>query len=86
MGICAAPKCPPEGGRYRVLDFAELEKNTLASATQTWPDAKGRFGPYGGRYVPETLVAPLEELEGAYDEARKDPARLRALFAAVDSM
>jgi tryptophan synthase beta chain len=38
------------------------------------PDAQGRFGPYGGRYVPETLVAPLEELERAYAEARKDPA------------
>src|ERR1700758_4381222 len=37
------------------------------------PDAQGRFGPYGGRYVPETLVAPLEELERAYAEARKDP-------------
>jgi tryptophan synthase beta chain len=37
------------------------------------PDAQGRFGPYGGRYVPETLVAPLEELERAYSEARGDP-------------
>jgi tryptophan synthase beta chain len=37
------------------------------------PDAQGRFGPYGGRYVPETLVAPLEELEQAYAGARKDP-------------
>jgi len=32
----------------------------------------GRFGPYGGRYVPETLMAPLEELEKAYQEARAD--------------
>jgi tryptophan synthase beta chain len=32
----------------------------------------GRYGPYGGRYVPETLVAPLEDLERAYDEARTD--------------
>src|SRR5579871_2111975 len=45
----------------------------MSSATQKWPDAKGRFGPYGGRYVPETLVAPLEELERAYEAARKDP-------------
>jgi tryptophan synthase beta chain len=36
------------------------------------PDAHGRFGPYGGRYVPETLVAPLEELERAYGAARED--------------
>jgi tryptophan synthase beta chain len=34
--------------------------------------AKGRFGPYGGRYVPETLMAALQELEAAYATARKD--------------
>jgi tryptophan synthase beta chain len=38
------------------------------------PDAGGHFGPYGGRYVPEVLMAPLEELENAYLEARRDPA------------
>jgi len=34
----------------------------------------GRFGPYGGAYVPETLVAPLQELCAAWDEARADPS------------
>ncbi len=38
------------------------------------PDAGGHFGPYGGRYVPETLMAPLDELEKAYHAARNDPA------------
>jgi len=38
------------------------------------PDATGHFGPYGGRFVPEVLMAPLEELERAYFEARNDPA------------
>jgi tryptophan synthase beta chain len=33
----------------------------------------GRFGPYGGRYVPETLVQPLRELEEVYAAARRDP-------------
>lgn len=42
------------------------------TATQRMPDARGRFGAYGGRYVPETLMAPLEELERAYAEARAD--------------
>src|SRR6202166_223382 len=51
----------------------------MSNATKTWPDAKGRFGPYGGRYVPETLVAPLEELERAYEEARHDPNFQREL-------
>ena len=37
------------------------------------PDEKGRFGPYGGSYVPETLSHPLRELNDAYLDARKDP-------------
>src|SRR6266851_8213078 len=40
--------------------------------TQTISQTAGRFGPYGGRYVPETLVAPLEELECAYEESKAD--------------
>ena len=38
------------------------------------PDAQGHFGPYGGRFVPETLVHPLQELENEYLRAQKDPA------------
>jgi tryptophan synthase beta chain len=39
---------------------------------QESPDSRGRYGPYGGRYVPETLMAPLEELERAYTQAKND--------------
>src|SRR5262249_48915988 len=39
-----------------------------------WPDANGRFGRFGGRFVPETLMAPLLELEKAYAKARRDRA------------
>jgi len=38
------------------------------------PDSTGHFGPYGGRFVPEVLMAPLEELERAYRAAAADPA------------
>ena len=38
------------------------------------PDARGHFGPYGGRYVAETLMPALIELEQAYRDARADPA------------
>jgi len=38
------------------------------------PDAGGHFGVYGGRYVPEVLMSPLEELENTYREAKADPA------------
>jgi len=37
------------------------------------PDARGHFGPYGGRYVPETLMHPLQELETEYFRAQQDP-------------
>ena len=38
------------------------------------PDAAGRFGPFGGRYVPETLTRALDELTVEYDKARRDPS------------
>ncbi|WP_045235276.1 tryptophan synthase subunit beta [Deinococcus pimensis] len=43
------------------------------------PDGRGRFGDFGGRYVPETLIPALDELARAYDEAREDPAFLAEL-------
>ncbi|HMM77155.1 MAG TPA: tryptophan synthase subunit beta, partial [Gammaproteobacteria bacterium] len=39
----------------------------------TLPDVHGHFGPYGGKFVAETLMAPLAELEAAYREALADP-------------
>jgi tryptophan synthase beta chain len=47
--------------------------------TTSAPDALGHFGAYGGRYVPEILMSPLEELEQAYAEAREDPSFKREL-------
>jgi tryptophan synthase beta chain len=44
----------------------------MSSTILTAPDAQGHFGPYGGRYVPEVLMSPLEELECAYLKARDD--------------
>jgi tryptophan synthase beta chain len=59
------------------------------SEATTWfgrrdPDARGYYGAYGGRFVPETLVAPIEALEREYLAARRDPsfaAELSRLFA-----
>jgi tryptophan synthase beta chain len=42
-------------------------------APATVPDKNGHFGPYGGRYVPETLMHPLQELEEEYFRSMKDP-------------
>ena len=44
-----------------------------AIATETVPDALGHFGPYGGRFVPETLMHPLQELEEEYFRSQHDP-------------
>jgi len=50
-----------------------------AVANLNLPDAQGHFGPYGGRYVPETLMHPLQELEEEYFRAQHDPAFQREL-------
>ena len=44
------------------------------SETATFPDDRGRYGDYGGKFVPETLMAALEELEEAYESLRGDSA------------
>jgi tryptophan synthase beta chain len=53
-----AGKAGAAPGRHRVYD---------------WPDAGGHFGPYGGMFVPETLMHPLEELRAAYERFIADP-------------
>jgi tryptophan synthase beta chain len=55
----------------------------VSSILQSLTTAPGRFGPYGGRYVPETLMVPLFELERAYEIAKSDPSfqsRLNSLL------
>lgn len=51
----------------------------MSDSPITGPDRRGRYGAYGGRFVPETLVGPLEELEEAYREASGDPGFRREL-------
>jgi tryptophan synthase beta chain len=50
-----------------------IEQPSL-TAHSVWPDARGRFGEFGGCYVPETLMHPVEELAEAFESARRDPA------------
>jgi tryptophan synthase beta chain len=50
-----------------------------AVARLNLPDAQGHFGPYGGRFVPETLMHPLQELEAEYFRAQHDPEFQREL-------
>ena len=65
----------------------EFIKNALAApdAPANWfgrrdPDARGYYGAYGGRFVPETLVAPIEALEREYLTARQDPQFAKELM------
>lgn len=46
---------------------------------EAYPDQRGRFGKFGGKFVPESLMAPLAELEQAYNEARQDTRFQREL-------
>lgn len=49
--------------------------------TRPLPDERGHFGPYGGMFVPETLIPAVEEVRAAYDAARRDPDFQRELDA-----
>ena len=51
-----------------------MNETMTAYATPAMPDPNGHYGPFGGRYVPETLMHPLQELEAEYFRAQADPA------------
>jgi tryptophan synthase beta chain len=51
----------------------------MPAASTSVPDLQGRFGPYGGRFVPETLMHALRQLTEQYDHAREDPEFQRQL-------
>src|SRR5205085_3235746 len=61
----------PQGSRKDESIYSRRPLEQFMMTSQ--PDERGHFGPYGGRYVPEVLMAPIEELEKAYLDARDDP-------------
>src|SRR5512135_3910155 len=69
------PRCVPVSEDVQLAaNFKSIE--TLKPGEidyAAYPDAHGRFGPYGGMYVAETLIAPLAELTEAYLRLRRDP-------------
>src|SRR6476620_10707041 len=67
--------CVPSSKRSRQSGNGRNSGQRLTmqpSFGQRDPDARGDYGAYGGRFVPETLMAPIEELRQAYFEARSD--------------
>src|ERR1700733_13127434 len=71
------PRVRPGGiGVPKRGEVSKTGKRTImmmASHINSEPDTTVHFGPYGGRFVPEVLMAPLEELEQAYRAASSDP-------------
>src|SRR5208337_5415022 len=51
---------------------AMITRKTARRTNNAHHSVPGRFGPYGGRYVPETLMAALDELEHEYEKAKRD--------------
>jgi len=52
----------------------DSQLESLGPASKNVPDAAGRFGPFGGRYVPETLTQALDQLAAEYEKAKQDPS------------
>ncbi len=65
----------------RADDLGLGKPPVMAAEPYQWPDARGHFGPYGGMFVPETLMHPLTELRQAYERYLGDPDFLRELDA-----
>jgi tryptophan synthase beta chain len=64
------------------IDKARLLADAIAGRL---PDERGRFGPYGGRYVPETLVPALDRLQAGVDRYLRDPAFLEEFHSELKS-
>jgi tryptophan synthase beta chain len=57
-----------------------LKGNLIFMQMYNYPDTQGKFGRYGGKFVPETLITPLEELEAVYNSLKDDPEFKKELF------
>lgn len=60
-------------------------KSKKPAQSDPMPDKQGKFGPYGGQFVPETLMPALQELIQAYDEARQDPSFIQEFEYLLES-
>ncbi len=69
------------GGIQDLGEMMKCDKLASSMSTPMLPDSKGRFGPFGGQFVSETLMGCLAELESTYRQARRDRAFQRELKA-----
>src|SRR4051794_8734138 len=64
---------PPQLSVGRWTFGVESYLPSMKAGTPSVPDATGHFGPYGGMFVPETLMSALNDLAAEYDRAKDDP-------------
>ncbi len=69
----------PATSALKACGFRRNLPQPMANASPTLPDATGHFGRFGGMFVPETLMTPLQDLAKAYAEAKADPEFQREL-------
>lgn len=69
----------------QAINPADAEKLLADVMNDVYPDARGRFGPFGGRYVPETLVPALDRLQSGVDRYLRDPGFLEEFRAELKS-
>src|SRR5919109_4276369 len=74
--MCRAVSKPRPGSRITRKCSASSRPSAMPTRTDyaAVPDALGHFGPYGGRFVAETLMEPLRQLDEAYRRLKNDPA------------
>ena len=75
----------PSGRGMVSTSAAAVAEAPLTDKKVRRPDQQGRFGQFGGKYVPETLISALHELEEAYDQAQRDN-EFKVLDTAVDNL
>src|SRR6266516_5931574 len=66
--------CVSVNSAFRTPHSALARGSEILMASEAGAHTAGRFGPYGGRYVPETLMAALEELDRVHEAAKRDPS------------
>src|SRR5690606_9824587 len=64
-----------------LIDAAQVQTLLANVLNDRYPDARGRYGPFGGRYVPETLVPALDRLQSGVDRYLRDPSFLDTFHA-----
>ena len=66
---------------FTTIETSEGLRMSTANTQATLPDEMGRFGEFGGRFVPETLMNAIEELEREYAAAQSDEAFLAEMLS-----